>query len=66
MSHLIFDKEMLVGAVGTNYFYVMPTYHSPINRSAYMMNMYIKPECRCKGIVSKTLDLVISDSKTKG
>ena len=66
VAYLIFDDETFVGAGGISYFQVMPTYHNPTGKKAYIMNMYTKPEYRRKGIASKTLDLLVTDAKSKG
>lgn len=65
-AYLVFDEEEFIGAGGISYFQVMPTYHNPTGRKAYIMNMYTKPEYRRKGIAFKTLDLLIADAKEKG
>ena len=43
LAYLIFDGSTFVGAGGISYFQVMPTYHNPTGRKAYIMNMYTKP-----------------------
>lgn len=48
------------------FFQVMPTYHNPSGKKAYIMNMYTNPKYRRKGIAYKTLDMLIKDSKSKG
>lgn len=66
VAYLIFDEDKFVGAGGISYFKVMPTYHNPTGRKAYIMNMYTKPEYRRKGIEIKTLDLLVQDAKKRG
>lgn len=66
VAYLIFDEDKFVGAGGISYFKVMPTYHNPTGRKAYIMNMYTKPEYRRKGIAIKTLDLLVQDAKKRG
>ena len=66
LAYLIFDKDIFVGTGGISYYQVMPTYHNPSGKKAYIMNMYTKPEYRRKGIAIKTLDLLVSDAKAKG
>ena len=66
VAYLIFDEDKFVGAGGISYFKVMPTYHNPTGRKAYIMNMYTKPEYRRKGIAFKTLDLLVQDAKKRG
>ena len=63
---LVFDGDKFAGAGGVSYYTVMPTYHNPSGRKAYIMNMYTKPEYRRRGIAFKTLDLLVSDAKNKG
>ena len=66
LAYLIFDEEMFVGAGGISYFRVMPTYHNPTGRKAYIMNMYTKPDYRRRGIAFRTLDLLVADARAKG
>lgn len=66
LAYLIFDGDTFVGTGGISYFQVMPTYHNPSGRKAYIMNMYTKPEYRRKGIAMKTLDLLVQDAKKRG
>ena len=63
---LVFDGDKFADAGGVSYYSVMPTYHNPSGRKAYIMNMYTKPEYRRRGIAFKTLDLLVSDAKNKG
>jgi len=63
---LVFDGDKFAGAGGVSYYTVMPTYHNPSGRKAYIMNMYTKPEYRRRGIAFKTLDFLVSDAKNKG
>ncbi len=65
-AYLVFDEEQFVGAGGISYFQVMPSYHNPTGKKAYIMNMYTKPDYRRQGIAFKTLDLLITDAKAKG
>lgn len=65
-AYLVFDEDKFVGAGGISYYKVMPTYHNPSGKKAYIMNMYTAPDYRRKGIAYKTLDLLIADSKSKG
>ncbi len=65
-AYLIFDGEEFVGAGGISYYRVMPTYHNPTGKNAYIMNMYTKPEYRRKGIAFRTLDLLVEDAKSRG
>ncbi|MBQ7767047.1 MAG: GNAT family N-acetyltransferase [Lachnospiraceae bacterium] len=66
LAYLIFDDETFVGAGGISYYRVMPTYHNPTGKKAYIMNMYTKPDYRRQGIAFKTLDLLVADAKARG
>lgn len=66
IAYLVFDEDRFAGAGGVSLFQVMPTYHNPSGRKAYIMNMYTAPEYRRKGIAYKTLDLLVGDIKSRG
>ena len=66
IAYLVFDKSRFAGAGGVSFFQVMPTYHNPSGKKAYIMNMYTYPDYRRMGIAYKTLDMLISDTKCKG
>ena len=48
VAYLVFDGHEFVGAGGISFFQVMPTFHNPTGKKAYIMNMYTKPEYRRK------------------
>lgn len=66
IAYLIFDENQIVGTGGVSLFRVMPTYHNPSGKKAYIMNMYTKPMYRRRGIAYKTLDKLIKDVNSKG
>lgn len=66
IAYLVFDDDKLIGCGGASFFRVMPTYHNPTGKKAYLMNIYTAPKYRRKGIAYKMLDLLIKASKEKG
>ena len=66
IAYLIFEKEEFAGAGGVSFYQVMPTYHNPTGKKAYIMNMYTAPEYRRQGIAFHTLDLLVNDAKEQG
>lgn len=66
IAYLVFDGNRFVGAGGVSFFQVMPTYHNPSGKKAYIMNMYTDSAYRRKGIATKTLDLLVRDIKNRG
>ena len=63
---LVMDGDSFVGAGGVSYYEVMPTYHNPSGKKAYIMNMYTNPAYRRQGIAIKTLDMLVQDAKKRG
>ena len=63
IAYLVYDNEKFIGAGGVSFYQVMPTYHNPSGRKAYIMNMYTAPEYRRQGIAYKTLNLLIEEAK---
>lgn len=63
---LAFDGDAFVGAGGVSYYRVMPTCHNPTGRKAYIMNMYVRPAYRRRGIASRILDMLVKDARERG
>ncbi len=66
VTYLVYDDDKIIGTGSVSFFKVMPTYHNPSGKKAYIMNMYTNPEYRRQGIAYKTLDLLVNDSKNRG
>lgn len=65
-GYLAFDGDAFVGAGGVSYYRVMPTFHNPTGRCAYIMNMYVRPEYRRRGIATALLDRLVADARAHG
>ena len=66
VAYLVYDGNAFVGAGGVSFYQVMPTYHDPSGRKAYIMNMYTKPAYRRRGIALKTLGLLVDVFRAAG
>ena len=66
IAYLVYDNETFIGAGGVSFYQVMPTYHNPTGKKAYIMNMYTALEYRRQGIALHTLDLLVKDAKEQG
>ena len=66
IAYLVYDDGVFIGAGGVSFYQVMPTYHNPTGKKAYIMNMYTAPEYRRQGIAMHTLDLLVNDAKAQG
>ena len=64
-AYLVFNGDVFIGAGGISYYTVMPTFHNPTGRKAYIMNMYTRPDHRRNGIATKTFDLLIQDAQKR-
>ena len=65
-AYLVFDGDVFIGAGGISYYTVMPTFHNPTGRKAYIMNMYTRPDHRRKGIATKLLICSFRTQKSAG
>ena len=66
IAYLVYDNGTFIGAGGVSFYQVMPTYHNPTGRKAYIMNMYTAPAYRRQGIAFHTLDLLVKDAWEQG
>ena len=66
IAYLVYDNGTFIGAGGVSFYQVMPTYHNPSGKKAYIMNMYTAPEYRRQGIAFHTLDLLVKAAKNQG
>ena len=66
IAYLVYDNGTFIGAGGVSFYQVMPTYHNPTGKKAYIMNMYTAPAYRRLGIAYRTLELLMQDIKTQG
>ena len=66
IAYLVYDNGKFIGAGGVSFYQVMPTYHNPTGKKAYIMNMYTASEYRRQGIAFHTLDLLVKDAMKQG
>ena len=66
IAYLVYNNRTFIGAGGVSFYQVMPTYHNPTGKKAYIMNMYTVPEYRGQGIAFHTLDLLVKDAREQG
>lgn len=66
IAYLVYDNGKFIGAGGVSCYQVMPTYHNPTGKKAYIMNMYTASEYRRQGIAFHTLDLLVKNARKQG
>lgn len=63
---LVFTGEEFVAAGGVSFYRVMPTVHNPTGRKAYIMNLYVHPAYRRRGIARRVLDRLVRAARDRG
>ncbi|MCR5717151.1 MAG: GNAT family N-acetyltransferase [Lachnospiraceae bacterium] len=63
---LVKEDGKVIGCGGVSFYTVMPTYHNPSGRKAYIMNMYTDPAYRRQGIAYRTLSKLVEEAKHRG
>ena len=63
---LVFDGDTWIGAGGVSFYRIMPTYHNPSGRRAYLMNIYTRPDYRRRGIARHIVDLLVGEARQRG
>ena len=66
IAYLVYDGDKFIGAGGVSFYQVMPTYHNPSGKKAYIMNMYTAQDYRRQGIAFNTLDLLVNAARDTG
>jgi len=66
IAYLVYDNETIIGTGGVSFYKVMPTYHNPTGKKAYIMNMYTASAYQRQGIAFHTLDLLVKDVRKQG
>ena len=66
IAYLVYDDDKFIGAGGVSFYQVMPTYHNPSGKKAYIMNMYTAQDYRRQGIAFNTLDLLVKEAREIG
>ena len=66
ISWIMDNDGEIIATSGVCFYALPPNYSNPSGRTAYVTNMYTKPEYRRRGIAAELLDMVIGEAKTRG
>lgn len=66
IAYLAYEKSICIGTGGICFYQVLPTYHNPTGKKAYITNIYTMPEYRNKGIATHILDYLVRESLKMG
>lgn len=66
VTYLAYDGHRWIAAGSISFYQVMPTYHNPSGKKAYIMNMYTHPDYRRRGIAMEMLELLVAEAKKRG
>lgn len=64
--YLKMEDNMVVGGLAVSYYQMLPSGKNPSGLCAYILNMFVEPEYRKKGIATELLEFVISKCREKG
>lgn len=62
VAYLAYDGDTVAGTGGMCYYDVLPTYHNPSGKHAYIINMYTMPQMRKRGIAGTILDMLVKEA----
>ena len=66
ISWVMDNDGEIIATSGVCFYTLPPNYSNPSGRTAYITNMYTKPEYRRRGIAAELLDMVIEEAKIRG
>jgi len=67
VTFLVYDhEESVLGCGGISFYQVLPTYHNPSGRKAYIMNIYTRPGSRKQGVGKTVLNLLVEEARHRG
>lgn len=66
VAYLAIEEGVVVGTGGVSFYGVMPTYHNPTGKKAYIMNMYTAPKYRRRGIATRMLEILVGEAHRRG
>jgi GNAT superfamily N-acetyltransferase len=66
ISWVMENDGEIIATSGLCFYLLPPNYSNPTGKTAYITNMYTKPEYRRKGIAAELLNMVIDEAKSRG
>jgi GNAT superfamily N-acetyltransferase len=66
ISWVMENDGEIIATSGVCFYALPPNYSNPSGKTAYITNMYTKPEYRRRGIAAELLDMVIEEAKKHG
>jgi GNAT superfamily N-acetyltransferase len=66
ISWVMENDGEIIATSGLCFYLLPPNYSNTTGRTAYITNMYTKPEHRRKGIAAELLNMVIEEAKSRG
>ena len=65
-AYLAYDGETLAATSGVNFYTTPPNQKNITGKTAYISNMYTKPEYRARGIATRLFDMTAAEAKKRG
>lgn len=66
LAYLAFDGDALVATSGINFYKTPPAFKNLTGKTAYISNMYTKPDYRGRGIATRLFEMTVMEAKKRG
>ena len=66
ISWIMEQDGEIIATSGVCFYALPPNFSNPSGKTAYVTNMYTKPEYRRKGIATELLEMVIDEARSRG
>ena len=65
-AYLAFDGEQLAATSGISFYSTPPNTKNTTGKTAYIANMFTKPEYRGRGIATRLFDMAVKEARRRG
>lgn len=65
-AYLAFDGDIIAATSGVNFYKTPPNPKNPTGKTAYISNMFTKPEYRGRGIATRLFAMTVAEAKRCG
>ena len=66
VAYLAYDGDTLAATSGINFYMTPPSPKNLIGKTAYISNIYTKPDYRGKGIATRLFEMTLAEAKKRG
>ena len=66
ITYLSIDNNEVQGGCGVTFYRTYPSKHNPTGKEAYILNMFVEPQYRKKGIATRLLKHILDICRAEG